>query len=130
MGNSSGMPRTQPPLDRRPATKPSGHPTTGKRPGEAGEPRVDPTAFIAEAIVGNGSTVLDLAEIGAGAMIAAHSLVPPHTKIPAGVLAAGAPAEVKKSIEGTQAEGWVKLDPGFYTELGQRHRKGLTEVQP
>ncbi|WP_433200099.1 gamma carbonic anhydrase family protein [Nocardia sp. CA-107356] len=84
----------------------------------------------AEAIVGNGTTVLDLAEIGAGTMIAAHSLVPPHAKIPAGVLAAGAPAEVKKSIEGTQAEGWVKLNPTFYAELAQRHRTGITEVQP
>ncbi|MEV4125942.1 hypothetical protein [Nocardia sp. NPDC049707] len=63
-------------------------------------------------------------------MIAAHSLVPPHAKIPAGVLAAGAPAEVEKSIEGTQAEGWVELNPDFYTELGRRHRTGITEVEP
>ncbi|MEV6134639.1 hypothetical protein AB0L63_00920 [Nocardia sp. NPDC051990] len=33
-------------------------------------------------------------------------------------------------IEGTQAEGWIELDPGCYTELGRRHRKGITEVQP
>ncbi|MFE7799923.1 gamma carbonic anhydrase family protein [Nocardia sp. NPDC057440] len=82
----------------------------------------------AEAIVGNSSTVLDMAEIGAGTMIAAHSLVPAHAKIPEGVLAAGAPAQVKKPIAGTPAEGWVKLNPGFYADLAQRHRKGITEV--
>ncbi|MET8777459.1 gamma carbonic anhydrase family protein [Nocardia sp. NPDC050713] len=82
----------------------------------------------AEAIVGNGTTVLDLAKIGAGSMIAAHSLVPPGTEIPDGVLAAGAPAEVKRPIEGTQAQMWVQLNPGFYAELAQRHRKGISEV--
>ncbi|OXR41401.1 Carnitine operon protein CaiE [Nocardia cerradoensis] len=82
----------------------------------------------AEAIVGNGSTVLDMATIGAGSMIAAHSLVQPGTEIPAGVLAAGAPAEVKRPIAGTQAEGWVKINPGYYADLAQRHRKGVREI--
>ncbi|MBF6208370.1 MULTISPECIES: gamma carbonic anhydrase family protein [Nocardia] len=85
-------------------------------------------AVGAEAIVGNGTTVLDLAKIGAGSMIAAHSLVPPGAEIPDGVLAAGAPAEVKRPIEGTQAQMWVRLNPGFYAELAQRHRKGIAEI--
>ncbi|MFI9509313.1 gamma carbonic anhydrase family protein [Nocardia sp. NPDC052566] len=82
----------------------------------------------AESIVGNGSTVLDGAKIGAGTMIAAHSLVQPGTVIPDGVLAAGSPAVVKKPIEGTAAQMWVHMNPGFYAELAQRHRKGITEV--
>ncbi|MFI7002964.1 gamma carbonic anhydrase family protein [Nocardia sp. NPDC050175] len=82
----------------------------------------------AEAIVGNGTTVLDMAKIGAGTMIAAHSLVQPGTEIPDGVLAAGSPAVVKRPIEGTPAESWIKLNPGFYAELAQRHRTGITEV--
>ncbi|MRH91114.1 gamma carbonic anhydrase family protein [Nocardia sp. SYP-A9097] len=82
----------------------------------------------AESIVGNGSTVLDMAKIGSGTMIAAHSLVPPGAEIPDGVLAAGAPAQVKKSIEGTPAELWVKVNPSYYAELAQRHRKGITEI--
>ncbi|WP_280312648.1 gamma carbonic anhydrase family protein [Nocardia abscessus] len=85
-------------------------------------------AVGAEAIVGNGTTVLDLAKIGAGSMIAAHSLVPPGAEIPDGVLAAGSPAEVKRPIEGTQAQMWVRLNPGFYAELAQRHRKGIAEI--
>ncbi|WP_280265752.1 gamma carbonic anhydrase family protein [Nocardia wallacei] len=82
----------------------------------------------AEAIVGNGTTVLDMARIGAGSMVAAHSLVQPGAEIPEGVLAAGSPAEVKRPLAGTQAEGWVKLNPGFYAELARRHRKGLSAI--
>ncbi|MFI6868687.1 gamma carbonic anhydrase family protein [Nocardia sp. NPDC050406] len=82
----------------------------------------------AESIVGNGTTVLDMATIGAGSMIAAHSLVAPGTEIPDGVLAAGAPAQVKRPIAGTSAEGWVKLNPVYYAELAQRHRKGISEI--
>lgn len=67
-----------------------------------------------------------MAEIGAGTMIAAHSLVPPHAKIPDGVLAAGAPAKVKKPIAGSQAESWVKL--GCYADLAQRHRMSITGI--
>ncbi|MBF6327227.1 gamma carbonic anhydrase family protein [Nocardia transvalensis] len=83
----------------------------------------------AETIVGNGSTVLDQARIGARTMIAAHSLVQPGTEIPDGVLAAGSPATVKRAIEpGTPAEGWIKINPGYYAELARRHRKGITPI--
>lgn len=82
----------------------------------------------AESIVGNGTTVLDMAKIGAGSMIAAHSLVAPGTEIPDGVLAAGSPAQVKRPIAGTPAEGWVKLNPVYYAELAQRHLASITEV--
>ncbi|NEW54781.1 gamma carbonic anhydrase family protein [Nocardia cyriacigeorgica] len=82
----------------------------------------------AETIIGNGTTVLDMAKIGAGSMVAAHSLVPPGAEIPDGVLAAGAPAQVKRPLEGTKAQMWVQLNPGFYADLAQRHRTGITEV--
>lgn len=83
----------------------------------------------AESIVGNGCTVLDGAKIGAGTMLAAHSLVQPGAVIPDGVLAAGSPATVKKTLEpGSQAQLWVTTNPGFYAELAQRHRGGITEV--
>lgn len=82
----------------------------------------------AETIIGNGTTVQDMATVGAGTMVAAHSLVGPGSKIPGGVLAAGAPAEVKRPVDGTQAEVWVRLNPSYYTGLAQRHRHGATEI--
>src|SRR3954471_5715437 len=45
------------------------------------------------ALLGNGSTMLDGSRLGAGSMVAAGSLVTPGTSIPAGVLAAGSPAQ-------------------------------------
>ncbi|RJO80003.1 gamma carbonic anhydrase family protein [Nocardia panacis] len=84
----------------------------------------------AKSIVGNGSTVLDGAKIGAGVMLAAHSLVQPGTVIPDDVLAAGAPATVRKTLEpGSSAELWVQTNPDFYIELARRHRDGITEVR-
>ncbi|MGH3655759.1 MAG: gamma carbonic anhydrase family protein [Micromonosporaceae bacterium] len=81
-----------------------------------------------ECLIGNGSTVLDGARIGAGSLIAAHSLVPSGFVVPSGVLAAGAPAEVKKPLEGTPAAAWVALNPAYYVELAQRHATGIRLV--
>lgn len=63
------------------------------------------------ALLGNGSTMLDGSRLGAGSMAAAGSLVTPETQIPDGVLAAGAPAQVKKPIEKTGAQLWVEMNP-------------------
>lgn len=81
-----------------------------------------------ECLVANGSTVLDGARIGARTLIAAHSLVASNAVIPDGVLAAGSPAEVKRAIEGTPAEFWVKANPGAYRDLAARHRTGIESV--
>ena len=56
------------------------------------------------ALLGDGSTMLDGTRLGAGSMVAAASLVTPGTSIPAGMLATGAPARVKKEIAGTSAQ--------------------------
>src|SRR5918992_2499276 len=44
-----------------------------------------------EALIANGTTVLDGAKVGARSLIAAHSLVASGAEIPEGVLAAGSP---------------------------------------
>jgi carbonic anhydrase/acetyltransferase-like protein (isoleucine patch superfamily) len=82
-----------------------------------------------EALVGNGCVVLDGARIGARAMVAAMSLVQPGVHIPAGMLAAGVPAQVKKPIAGTQAEFWVNANPVYYPKLAQRHVNGIRRIQ-
>jgi len=83
-----------------------------------------------EALVANGCIVLDGARIGARSLVAAHSMVAAGTVIPPGVLAAGAPAVVKKALAGTPAEMWVQVNPTYYPELAQRHRTGLRPVEP
>lgn len=81
-----------------------------------------------EALVGNSSTVLDGAKIGARSMIAAGSLVTPGTEIPEGVLAMGAPCKVRGPLAGTPAERWVLMNPAGYQALAQRHRAGARPI--
>jgi carbonic anhydrase/acetyltransferase-like protein (isoleucine patch superfamily) len=78
-----------------------------------------------EALVGNSSTVLDGARVGARSMVAAGSLVTPGTEIPEGVLAMGAPCKVRGPLAGTPAERWVQINPAGYQALAQRHRTGV-----
>jgi carbonic anhydrase/acetyltransferase-like protein (isoleucine patch superfamily) len=82
-----------------------------------------------EALIGNGSTVLDGARIGARAMVAGGALVTPETEVPEGMLAMGAPAKVKGPLAGTPAEFWVKANPTGYQALAQRHRTGIAAVE-
>jgi carbonic anhydrase/acetyltransferase-like protein (isoleucine patch superfamily) len=81
--------------------------------------------LAAEALVGNGATILDGARIGAGAMVAAGALVPPGTEIPDGMLAVGFPAKVRGPVAGTPAERWVRANPDAYQALARRHRAGV-----
>ncbi len=82
-----------------------------------------------EALVGNGSTVLDGCRIGVRAMVAAGSLVTPGTEIPDGMLAMGAPARVKGPLAGTPAEFWVRANPPGYQALAQRHKTGVEAIE-
>ena len=81
-----------------------------------------------ECLIANGTVVLDGARIGARSLIAAHSLVAANAVIPEGVLAAGSPAVVKRELEGTSAQMWVKMNPKAYAELGRRHRDGVVPI--
>ena len=68
------------------------------------------------AIIGMNATLLDHSEIGEESLIAAGSVVVPRTKIPARVLAAGSPTQVKKEISG-EALHWIQLDSSTYVNL-------------
>ena len=80
------------------------------------------------ALLGNGSTMLDDTSLGEGSMIAAGSLVTPGTQIPDGWLASGAPCKPKKEIAGTSAQFWVDANPVYYPQMAQRHRAGIQPI--
>lgn len=82
-----------------------------------------------EALIANGTTLLDECVIGARAMVAAHSLVPARMEIPPGMFAAGAPAVIKRPVEGSGAQMWVDVNPQAYRDLGARHRLGISQVE-
>ena len=73
-----------------------------------------------EALIGNGSTVLDGATIGARTLIAAGSTVTPNTEIPADVLVVGSPAQVRGPLTDS-ARNWVENNHGVYRELARRY---------
>lgn len=72
------------------------------------------------AIVGMGSIVLNRASVGSRAMLAAGSVVTEDAEIPAEVLAAGAPAKVKKDLDGSSAK-WVEGAAREYQALRLRY---------
>ena len=80
------------------------------------------------ALIGNGAQVLDGASVGEGSLIAAGSVVLPETVNPAGVLAAGTPAQVKRPIAGSASEEWVTGNPGRYARLAVEHALGIREI--
>lgn len=82
-----------------------------------------------ECLVANGATVLDGARIGARALVAAHALVPAGMEVPDGFLVAGVPAQLKRPVEGSPGELWVKLNPPAYADLAQRHQRGIAPVE-
>ena len=59
------------------------------------------------AIVGMGSIVLNRARVGGRTMLAAGSVVTEDGEIPPEVLAAGAPAEAKKDLDGSSSK-WIE----------------------
>jgi carbonic anhydrase/acetyltransferase-like protein (isoleucine patch superfamily) len=81
----------------------------------------------AEALVGNGATVLDGAVVGPRALVAAGCTVPPGMSIPAGSLAVGVPARVAGEVTGG-AKRWVVTNPQVYRDLARRHAAGARPV--
>jgi carbonic anhydrase/acetyltransferase-like protein (isoleucine patch superfamily) len=72
-----------------------------------------------EALVGMGSIVLNRASVGRRSMLTAGSVVKEDGEIPPEVLAAGAPAEVKKELDGSSSR-WISSAAREYQAL--RHR--------
>lgn len=81
-----------------------------------------------QALIGNGSTVLDKAVIGPRAMVAAGAVVTPNSEVPAEVIAMGAPAKKHVPLSET-ARGWVEYNAVIYQEIAKRHRDGIELVE-
>ena len=74
-------------------------------------------------LIGMTAVVLDGAEIGEGSLIAAGALVTPGTRIPAGVLAMGRPARVRREL--TPAESrTVREAARHYIDLLRSYHGG------
>jgi carbonic anhydrase/acetyltransferase-like protein (isoleucine patch superfamily) len=72
----------------------------------------------AHALIGSNATLLNGATIGEGALIAAGSVVGQGVTIPPRVVAAGAPASVRKALEG-EAASWIEISSDEYVKLSR-----------
>lgn len=79
------------------------------------------------AIIGMNATLLEDTEVGEESLIAAGSVVLPHTRIPPRCLAAGSPAKVKKEIGG-EALNWIRMGSSTYRGLCRSYLGGDYEV--
>lgn len=82
-----------------------------------------------QALIGNGSTVLDQAVIGRKAMVGAGAVVTPNMVVPDETLAIGAPA--KKHVPLTEsARFFVEHNAEIYQELAKHHRDTIELIEP
>jgi carbonic anhydrase/acetyltransferase-like protein (isoleucine patch superfamily) len=72
------------------------------------------------ALIGSNAVLLNGSVIGEGTLIAAGSVVGQDAEIPARVVAAGAPAQVKKKLEGEAAK-WIELAADEYVALSRSY---------
>ncbi len=76
-------------------------------------------------LIGSGSITLNRVRVGAGAIVAAASLVPEDFEVPPGALVAGVPATIKKT--GVPGD-WVANAVKQYVETGRAQRAGLRRL--
>jgi carbonic anhydrase/acetyltransferase-like protein (isoleucine patch superfamily) len=72
------------------------------------------------ALIGSNAVVLSGAVVGEGSLIAAGSVVGERAQIPDRVVAAGAPAQVKKALEG-EAAAWIEISADEYVKLSRSY---------
>lgn len=82
-----------------------------------------------DALVGMNAVVMDEAEIGEQAIVAACAFVPAGMKVPARSLAQGMPAKVKRMLSEEEI-AWKREGTVLYQELTLRSLASLREVQP
>jgi carbonic anhydrase/acetyltransferase-like protein (isoleucine patch superfamily) len=72
------------------------------------------------ALIGMNSVLLHGAVIGAGALVAALSVVPEGMQVPARMLAAGAPAKIRTELS-PMANDWIERSGRHYAELSRSY---------
>jgi phenylacetic acid degradation protein len=83
----------------------------------------------ADAMVGMNAVVMDDAEIGERAIVAACAFVPAGMRVPPRSLAAGLPAKVKRELSDDEI-AWKLEGTRTYQDLARRCLRSMREVQP
>lgn len=78
-------------------------------------------------LVGMGSVIMNGASIGAHTIIGAGSLIPEGKEIPGGVLAFGAPAQVKRPLS-DEEKALIRWSADHYVKNAAKYHAGLVAV--
>ena len=89
----------------------------------------DTCVIRADALVGMNAVVMDEAEIGPGAFVAASAFVRAGLKVPARSLAAGVPAKILRELS-DQELGWKREGTATYQRLTERCLATMKECAP
>ncbi len=76
------------------------------------------------AVVGMGATMLQRSRLGRGSLLAAGAVLAEGSEVPAGHMAAGVPAAVKKPLEGSSGN-WVGITAQHYRDRAVAYREKL-----
>ncbi|OIQ69225.1 2,3,4,5-tetrahydropyridine-2,6-dicarboxylate N-acetyltransferase [mine drainage metagenome] len=107
-----------------------GHDTVVERNGHIGHGAVLHSCVVrADAMVGMNAVVMDDAEIGERAIVAACAFVPAGMRVPPRSLAAGLPAKVKRELSDDEI-AWKLEGTRTYQDLARRCLRSMREVQP
>ncbi len=107
-----------------------GHDTVVERNGHIGHGAVLHSCLVrADAMVGMNAVVMDDAEIGALAIVAACAFVPAGMLVPPRSLAAGLPAKVRRELSAEEI-AWKRSATQTYQDLARRSLRSMREVQP
>ncbi len=82
-----------------------------------------------DALVGMNAVVMDEAEIGESAIVAACAFVPAGMKVPARSLVTGVPGRVRRQLDDEEI-AWKQEGTRTYQDLTRRCLASLVEVQP
>jgi carbonic anhydrase/acetyltransferase-like protein (isoleucine patch superfamily) len=76
------------------------------------------------AVVGMGATMLQRSRLGAGSLLAAGAVLAEGSEVPPGHMAAGVPAKIKKSLDGSSGN-WVGITAKHYRDRAVAYREKL-----
>jgi carbonic anhydrase/acetyltransferase-like protein (isoleucine patch superfamily) len=76
------------------------------------------------AVVGMGATMLQRSRLGAGSLLAAGAVLAEGGEVPPGHMAAGVPATIKKTLDGSSGS-WVGITAKHYRDRAVAYREKL-----
>jgi carbonic anhydrase/acetyltransferase-like protein (isoleucine patch superfamily) len=80
-----------------------------------------------DAVVGMGATMLQRSRLGKGSLLAAGAVLGEGSEVPAGHMAAGVPAKVKKPLDGSSGN-WVGITAQHYRDRAVAYREKLRPI--